>query len=124
MRISDWSSDVCSSDLCQIIDLVRAERGRERVLDVLRRRRQFGERRDADLTQGADIRLQRQHHAARGHLLRAEQDDPVLVVAEERAGLSELAQRLVHCYALSATTLPPYLWMSRGLRVAGRRFHP
>src|SRR3546814_2469373 len=35
MRISDWSSDVCSSDLCQAADMVKMAMGEEHAPDAL-----------------------------------------------------------------------------------------
>src|SRR3546814_3829903 len=35
MRISDWSSDVCSSDLMRKADIRRGHKGNERISDML-----------------------------------------------------------------------------------------
>src|SRR3546814_5896036 len=84
MRISDWSSDVCSSDLLEQLALrpQRHEPARQQILRILPRTRRLLRRRPAQcdgygrlsLLTGSEAIASQSQHCARGAMSRAVQN--------------------------------------------------
>src|SRR3546814_2578417 len=91
MRMSDWSSDVCSSDLVEPFDAAAVQRRAQRVRHVVRYRRVGALAPGNGEAAGDPVAVApRQRAGQRGAVARA----PALVVQCERAFLDRKSTRL------------------------------